>query len=369
MIKKALPVALAFLVVAMVSQAQADVRHYQVNEFNFITWVENDPWQPEGFEKVLILKASKVEAPPIIDGRGDDPAWAQAEALKVPLFYGPVKEATLKAVYTEKEIFLMVSWPDATKDDQHRPWIWNPELGRYVEGSQVEDSLLVSFESGCEWTPSLLSGYVYDFDGWRWLAARTNPIGQAVDVNGHVQDRWIPDKGFKKYKARNKKPFWNLKFTDHRPNILTKRWFELDRAYQFQPISEVVYVALEPDGYRPPAFAVRLPAPQVDPELIKPPPSLGAKPAYAAPSVPAMVPQFKPVKLEGDAGEVAAKGTWKDGRWTVEFRRILVTPARTKTDWVFERLTQFSIHIFDHTERVDESSESGRIFLQFMPAK
>jgi hypothetical protein len=33
---------------------------------------------------------------------------------------------------------------------------------------------------------------------------------------------------------------------------------------------------------------------------------------------------------------------------------------------VFSRLTQFSVHIFDHVERIDQSSESGRLYLQFM---
>lgn len=80
------------------------------------------------------------------------------------------------------------------------------------------------------------------------------------------------------------------------------------------------------------------------------------------------VPQYRPVRLTGDAGEVAAKGHWVDGRWTVEFRRALVTDARTTSDSLFQRTTQFSIHIFDHAERLDEASESERLFLQFEAA-
>lgn len=338
----------------------ADVRHYHVNEFNSITWVEDDPWQPESFNDGLILHAPFVTTGPQVDGRAEDPAWSQARALEIPLSHGTTREASLKAVYTEDKIFLLVSWPDPTKSDLHHPWTWSPELGRFVEGSQVEDSLLVSLESGCEWTPSLLSGYVYDFDAWRWLAARSDPLGQAVDVNGHTQDRWIPGMGFVKYESRNKEPFWNLKFTDKGSDILTREWQELDRVYQLQPINVEIYVSMEPDGYRPPPFVRRVEPPT--PVLAA---ALGAS---GTPSGTEPTPQYQPVELTGDAGEVKAKGHWADGRWTVEFERVLETEARTMTDSVLNRLTQFSIHVFDGTERVDQSSESGRLFLQFEPA-
>ena len=87
----------------------------------------------------------------------------------------------------------------------------------------------------------------------------------------------------------------------------------------------------------------------------------------SAPSDPAQtVPQFQPLKLEGQAGEISAKGHWQDGFWTVEYRRDLVTPAQTLNDTVFNRTVQFSVHVFDGVERIDESSESGRLFLRFM---
>lgn len=346
--------ALALLVTASAVPVQAEVRLEKINDLNFIAHVTSDSWQPDGFEEALILRAAPVGAPPTIDGVADDAAWARAEALTVPLAYGAVAEATLKAVYTNDEIFLLVSWADPTRDDQYHPWLWDQALGRWVEGSQVDDGLLLSFEAGCEWTPSLLSGYVFDFDGWLWLAARTDPIGQALDASGHAQKRWIPDRGYVKYESRNKKPFWNLKFTDNRRDVFTTPWQELSRAYLLQPIVEEVYVSMQPDGRPAPEHTVRVPAPET--------------PGPAAQSPGPVVPQYRPVQLTGDAGEVAAKGRWADGRWTVELRRALVTPARTATDAMFTRVTQFSIHVFDRTERVDESAESGRLFLHFEPA-
>ena len=55
------------------------------------------------------------------------------------------------------------------------------------------------------------------------------------------------------------------------------------------------------------------------------------------------------------------------GYQPTDIRRILITPDTTMNDTVFNRLTQFSLHAFDSVERVDESSESGRLFLQFQP--
>jgi hypothetical protein len=78
-------------------------------------------------------------------------------------------------------------------------------------------------------------------------------------------------------------------------------------------------------------------------------------------------PSVEAVSLEGAAGEVAAKGHWEDGYWTVEFRRSRVTPDESINDTMFNRLTQFGLYIFDSVERFDEASESERLYLQFAP--
>jgi hypothetical protein len=325
----------------------------------------NETWQPESFEAFPILHAPLVREVPVIDGLADDPAWANAKPLILSLGNGTVAEATLKAVYTDKEIFLLVSWPDASKDDQHRPWLWNDKQGRYVEGPQVEDGLLVSIEEGCDWSPSPLTGHIFDFDGWRWMAARTDPLGQAVDTNGHAQTDWDANMGFTKYQRRGQEPHWNMRFAGRgKPGDFNKSWQELKREYirfPFDGEGPEMYISMEPDmnfkrRHTKIEFVKRLPAPGVDPEAVK-----------AGQTPEPVVPQFQPVKLEGNAGDVAAKGHWADGRWTVEFRRALITPAKTASDSMFDRTTQFSVHVFDSTERLDEAGESGRIMLEFEP--
>ena len=320
-----------------------DLRYFKVSD---------DNWKPEGFENGIEIPAAYMLGDSIVvDGHDSEAEWNRAKEVFVPLAHGSVEGASVKALYSDDQVFIRVRWPDATENRDHHPWTWNADLNSYVAGQQVEDSILLSFEAGCEWSPSLLQGYVYDFDGWHWLAARSDPVGQAWDIGGTVQDRPLPKLNFVPYPARYTGMDWNVKFTERNdPTIIHDDWHELDRFYYHERAGEMVYVKTDPDQMKTsnPALHLEPPgAPPVDPEET--------------------FPQFEAVRLTGDAGEVDAKGHWKDGYWTVEFRRDRLTPADTATDWVFVRLSQFSMYVFDSVERLDQASESGRLFLRFLP--
>ena len=314
--------------------------------------VSDDPWQPEGFVNGTTVPAVWIDSPSVvIDGDAADDAWKAAKEVEVPLQYGTVDKAWVKAVYTDEEVFIQVRWADPTEDREHRPWVWDSENMRYVEGAQIEDSVMLSFEAGCEWTPSLLGGYIYDFDAWHWMAARSDPLGQAVDLYGNVQDREMSDKNFHPYGSRVTEGDWILKFTENQDVDLHADWDQVDRVYMMMPVTDKLWVRAVPDGGRQgPAFVETKPAPG---------------PTGEAPAL--VVPQFSPVKLTGGAAEVAAKGQWQDGYWTVEFRRLRHTPAEHIYDTIFNRMVQFSVQVFDRVERLDEVSESGRLFLKFLP--
>lgn len=343
----------ATLALAASGLAQAEVTHRQINARNLLVDVSGEAWQPEGFVNGVEIPAVFRENPGIVlDGVEDEPAWALAREVTVPLSYGGVASASLKALYTGNDVFIRVRWPDDSENRQYRPWVWNAAQGQYVEGSQVEDSVLLSFEAGCDWNPSILAGYMYDFDGWQWLAARSDPLGQAVDLMGNLQDQHLGDADTVEYASRFANDTWNMKFTENTNTDLYSDWDENERVYMLQPINPKVYLTARPDGGADiPSFVERVPAP-------------GEKPHNESLYV---VPQYSPLPLQGGAGEVRAKGRWENGYWTVEFRRSLVTPAQHLNDTIFQRITQFSVHVFDQTDQVDESSESGRLFLKFLP--
>jgi len=332
--------------------AQADVVRKELAEDNIFVRVTNADWQPDGFVNGITVPATHLLSETIsIDGRGDDKEWALATEVTVPLRHGSVIEASIKAVYTDDEVILKVRWPDATENRAHHPWTWDEGSQAYVAGPQVEDSVMLSFEAGCEWAPSLLQGYVYDFDGWHWLAARSDPVGQAWDLDGTVQNQMIEGLNFRPFAARKTGMDWNLKFVDRNDaSIMNDDWDQLHRMYLYRRAGDTVYIRAEPDRMRTTNAAAQLPPPS------------------EAPATEGLTfPQFEAVKLEGDAGEVTAKGHWENGFWTVEFRRDLITPADTSTDWVFVRLSQFSIYVFDGVEHLDQAAESPRLFLRFMP--
>lgn len=344
------PIATLMSVVPLVlaGVVEAEVIDHQINERNRIVHVKNDPWQPQGFSNGREIPASYLHASDIvIDGDDGESSWGNAKETEVVLRNGPARFASVKAVYTDDEVFIRVRWADADEDRQYRPWVWDAALERYVEGSQLEDSVMLSFEAGCEWEPSFFAGYIFDFDAWQWHAARTDPLGQAVDLYGNVQDQQMGNPLLIRYASRQTEDSWNIKFTDNANPDLHATWNQLDRVYMLQPLVEEVFVQAVPDGRDPPPFYEQVAAP--------------------ASFTGQVIPQYAPLTLTDGAGEVQAKGQWRDGYWTVEFRRDRETPARTLNDTVFNRLVQFSVYVFDGAERLDEASESERLFLRFLP--
>jgi len=331
--------------------ALADVVPTGNNAAREIIRVSDDTWQPEGFVNGTSVPATWIKGPDVtIDGTDDEDVWLLATEVEVPLEFGTVERAWLKALYTDDEVFIRVRWEDATEDRQHHPWIWDVEQEIYVAGPQIEDSVMLSFEAGCEWTPHMLGGYIYDFDAWHWLAARSDPLGQALDLYGNVQARDTKLVDFHPFPSRIVEDDWILKFGENHNVNLYADWDELNRTYMLLPVTTQLWVrAVTDGGPQRPAFVEKLPAPT------------------AVPENPAQVyPQFSPITLTGSAAEVAAKGQWQDGHWVVEFRRQRETPVKHMYDTIFNRLVQFSVQIFDHTETLDSSSESGRLFLQFL---
>lgn len=337
--------------------AWSEVKYEQLNEQNLLVKVKNDDWQPttNGWENGSTIPVTRVTNAGItLDGKAREKSWNKAPEIAVPMFWGNVNNAYVQALYTEDDVYIKVRWKDDTEDRQHHPWVWDDTSRDFIAGPQIEDSMMLSFEAHCEWTPSFLSGYSFDFDGWQWLAARSDPLGQAVDIEGNVKTGTRQWPKYTPYDSRNTDVVWNVKFLqDYAAGILNANWNEIDRVYLLQPVNEAVSYRDWPDGN------IRKPKTQFV-EILPPP-------AATYYNQTRIHPQFNPLLLEGDAGEVKAKGHWADGYWTVEFKRAMVTPIGGMDDTTFMRLTQFSIHIYDHVEKVDQGSESERLFLQFLP--
>ncbi|RMF86077.1 MAG: hypothetical protein D6736_15900 [Nitrospinota bacterium] len=83
------------------------------------------PHMPPGFSLPTELRVVKVKRAPQIDGRVDT-VWSQARPVTVYLRGGSGEiPLTLRAIYTEEQIFFLAEWPDSTEDRTHKPWVWD----------------------------------------------------------------------------------------------------------------------------------------------------------------------------------------------------------------------------------------------------
>lgn len=76
-----------------------------------------------GTEDPTKLNAVKVTTAPLLDGDGGDAAWEKATEYEIAL--GKVKVG-IKAVYTEKDLFVLAKWNDSTFSIvRGGSWVWD----------------------------------------------------------------------------------------------------------------------------------------------------------------------------------------------------------------------------------------------------
>jgi hypothetical protein len=96
-----------------VSSSMADVVHRQFGEHNRMVRVSNDDWQPPGFDTGREIPAVyAADADIAIDGLDTEPEWAAAPDVTVSLAFGNVHEASVKALYTDDDVYIRVRWAD-----------------------------------------------------------------------------------------------------------------------------------------------------------------------------------------------------------------------------------------------------------------
>ena len=230
---------------------------------------EPAPGEP-GQDSANLLRAPRVTDPPRVDGQADDPAWAGAPELRVPLEGSPGPEALrVRAVHDGTRVYVLVRWADRTRDALYRPWVWDPARGTYHQNDQADDGLALSIFS----TPGLgdtcmLQGKGMEADLWLWRAFWSDISGLAVDARLQVSRTRLPRSN--PYPAR-----------DGSGQLWVRR--ESDRG----ALGWSFFIPVDFQG--------------------------------------AVVPSYKPSRAAGSRADVHARGRWEDGGWTVELSRALDT--------------------------------------------
>lgn len=235
------------------------------------------------------LVSTRVAGIPFIDGRGDDAVWSRATAITTRDAVAGI-DVTLKSVYTDEEVFFLVQFPDDDEDRDHKKMLWDGAQERYRTGPVREDTFVLKWSM--EPRPvdlTLTADTPYKADVWYWKSHRT-------DHAGHADDKFqvyspVASQRAKKMRSKSGARFY-----------LSRRGDDGDAAYHGALQDSFVADELQKYDLRSPT---------------------------------------------GSRADIRAKGAWKNGMWTVEFRRRLDTGYGDDVQFAPSRSYHFGVSRFE----------------------
>lgn len=300
-------------------------------------------------QEAAILTAKKVTKPPVLDGK-IDAVWKEAASVKIPVVGGANlpngrTEVTLRAVYTDLDIFFLAQWQDKTQSYQRSPWKKQPD-GSWIKlkdpadkggdsNQYYEDKFamiwninIAGFEAaGCmaachAGEPGKAYGNKYTNnpgergDIWHWKAVRTGPVDQ-------IDDQYLDNTRYDKDKSP-------------------------EAGRKSDPKTGGGYVDNVSEDKKLPQFAAK-----------------GNKPAppywiFDKDKEPFDDTKYKPgnevagiiiAPFVGDRGDIKSKAVWSKGVWTLEFSRKLKTVS--PNDVQFDDMGKayaFGVAVFDNAQ-------------------
>ena len=308
------------------------------------------------------LASVKAVKPPVIDGTVDT-VWERAPAFKITLdktvyepsngYKGVTKTVvTLRSLYDTEHVYFLVRYDDPTQSLARYPWVKQADgswkrLGSKDstghENTNYEDKFAFlwnistpAFEKkGCDSAchkarggknagiDDIAPGRMYTdkagefIDMWHWKSVRMNPVGQ-------IDDQYIDDT-----KDPSKNRNWGRK-----SDTKTAGGYE-DNVKKDHPTPPFMSKSGSADKYW---LMAADKTPFVD--TFKP-----------GDTVPSMIVEA----FTGSRADVESKGVWKDGVWTIEIKRKLVTTGdkAKEQDVQFDNLKKpyyFGIAAFDNTQ-------------------
>ena len=308
-----------------------------------------------------------------IDGVVDD-AWSKAPALKVNVDKTPYKpnngyegvltsEYTIKSMRKDGDIYFLVQWTDPTESLNRYPWMKQPD-GSWKQlankddtghdNTYYEDKMAILWNidfktfkkkgctAACHMSKNGMTNGIADkapgrkytkdgttIDMWHWKGVRMNPVGQ-------IDDQYIHDN------------------TDPKVN---KNW-----GRSGDTKTGGGYVNNKKNGA--PAFVQTDLA--ADAEVILDSKKIPMPADWAQTN---RIPGIVTSQFKGPRGDISAKGIWRDGVWTVEIRRALVTTGENSDtqDVQFSDLSKaydFGVSIFDNSQ-INHVYHDGVLQLKF----
>ena len=214
-----------------------------------------------------ILIAVKVTSAPVIDGAAEDSIWQAAPSIVTQDKVANIP-ITLKTVYTDKELFILVQFPDPDESRTHKPWIWDASSKFYKVGNEIEDVFSLKWIMEPKTADlSIFGDSPHVADVWFWKACRSDPAGYA----------------------------------DDKIDRLTLEG-QKDAVKLISRSGKVMYLHRGEDVG-----------------------DAASRSNIAVDYTEKKVPRFIPQKPTGSRADIRAKGVWKEGKWTIELGRVLDT--------------------------------------------
>lgn len=304
------------------------------------------------------LQSARTDRPAVIDGI-QDPAWDKAEPLALTLDELPYKpsngydgmkstQAELRSLHDGEHVYFLVRYQDPSESLLRFPWVkqadgsWKQTALKDSTGHDntwYEDKLAMfwninqeGFEKkGCdmschlakdgevEGVKDISAGRHYTktaaetVDIWHWKSTRTGPVGQADDqfLDAARQE----SKGWGRHNDEGGGGYYDNKREDGK----APAWMN--------PLSVQPHHHLTREDVKTPFDDTFKAGDMINGVVSRP--------------------------VTGSRGDVTAVGVWKDGYWTLEIKRKLVTQGKPEQDVQFadlDRTYHFGLTVFDHSQ-------------------
>lgn len=308
-----------------------------------------------------------------IDGVVDD-AWTKATALKVRTDKTPYKpnngyegvmtsEYTIKSMRKDDHIYFLVQWTDPTESLNRYPWMkqadgsWKQLANKDDTGhdnTYYEDKMAMLWNidfkafkkkgctAACHMSKNGMTNGIADkapgrkytkngatIDMWHWKGVRMNPVGQIDDQ--YINDNTDPTVNKNWGRAGDAKTSGG--YVNNKKNGAPE-FVQSDLAADAVVVLDSKKIAMPADW-----------------------------------SKTDRVPGIVTSPFIGSRGDISTKGIWKEGVWTVEIRRALVTTGEHSAtqDVQFNDLKKsydFGVAIFDNSQ-INHVYHDGVLQLKF----
>lgn len=331
------------------------------------------------------LRVERVAAPPEVDGRPDDPVWVRVAPRRIHTANGAnlpggMAEVRVQAVHDGEYAYFLFQWPDVSRSLKHAPLVKTEQgwkvlqtgFGRADENVFYEDkfAVLISREGGPAGDGSIhlgsapLSGHPgpsggrglhFTVDGgfidlWHWKAVRTNPFHQADDNFFGPPEPMMPLSAGERAR-KEAGGFPRARYTGgYRKDPISWSSYEMNWEAFSPGVVEPRRLPVDDD------FLERLPEPDLTPGVsdsgrwwIDFEDTDDYTPVHDHYPVGTVMPSvLLHGPLQGDRGDVTARGTWEEGHWRLEVRRRLDTGSRF--DVPIEDGVYMWVGVFDRTQ-------------------